>query len=138
MYKGYVDKITRSMVQGWALDAENPDRSVEVLVFVNGAMVTRTTANLSRPDLAAENLGSGHNGFSTHLPFQLDTASTQTVEIRFADTNGLVPQGTCSFAPLDDSRVAKMLAAVHNTTLSPILATHIARSGTIPLIQTAG
>jgi hypothetical protein len=84
---------------------------------------------LSRPDLAAENLGSGHNGFSTHLPFQLDTASTQTVEIRFADTNGLVPQGTCTFAPLDDSRVAKMLAAVHNTTLSPIFVTHIARSG---------
>jgi hypothetical protein len=129
MYKGYVDKITRSVVQGWALDTENPDRSVEVLVFVNGVMVARTTANLPRPDLAAQNLGSGHNGFSTYLPFRLDTASTQTVQIKFADTNEVVPQGTCAFAPLDGSRIAKMLAAVHNTTLSPILATHIARSG---------
>ncbi len=129
MYKGYVDKITRSVVQGWALDTENPDRSVEVLVFVNGVMVARTTANLPRPDLAAQNLGSGHNGFSTYLPFPLDTASTQTVEIKFANTNDIIPRGTFTFAPLDGSRVAKRLAAVKHKTLSPIFATHIARSG---------
>jgi hypothetical protein len=130
MYTGYVDNITRYLVQGWALDTENPDRSVDILVLVNGLTVARATANILRPDLAArKDLGSNRHGFRTYLPSRLDTTTTQTVQIKYAATNELVPRGNCAFAPLDRSRIATRLAAVNSAALSPIIATHIARSG---------
>jgi hypothetical protein len=130
MYDGYVDNITRYMVQGWALDSENPDQAVEILVLINGITVARITANMPRPDLAArKDLSSSHNGFSTYLPFRLDTATTQTVQIKFAATMEVVPHGTRMFGPLDDSKIAQRLAAVNSLALSPLLVTHIARSG---------
>lgn len=118
------------------MDTENPDRAVELTIWVNGIEAAQISANLPRPDLAAKKLGCGYNGFSLSFPSRLDSSLPQTVEIKYRNTRELLPRGTRIIAPLDAARIAKLLMAVKNPVLAPLFATHIARSGSTLLMDT--
>jgi hypothetical protein len=130
MYEGYVDRISRNTVEGWALNTEALDQSVEIAVLLDGAPMCRITANLSRPDVAAaKQLQSALCGFSVNLPPLLDSAAGHHVQVRFAETNLLIPNGERKFPALDAYDHAPSLTGARALELAPLFVSHQPRSG---------
>jgi hypothetical protein len=130
MHEGNVDHITRHLVEGWAFNTADVTQSVDILIFLDGFAVSCVTADLPRPDVAAEKqLPSALHGFSAPIPQFLDTAVAHCIQVKFADTNQLIPNGERRFPPLDEYDAAASLAAVRETNLSPLFVTHMPRSG---------
>src|ERR1700681_1809882 len=103
MYEGYVDHITRHAIQGWAFDTTRPGQSIDVIIVLNGTVITRATANQPRPDLAAQKqLESAPYGFTAAIPRFLNTAAPHLVQVKFADTGQLIFNGERRFPTLDD------------------------------------
>jgi hypothetical protein len=129
MYDGYVDYITRNTVQGWALNTASRNQSIDILICLNGIEISRTTANLARPDVADKfQLQSALHGFSARIPRRLDTAVAHHVEVKFADTGQLIPNGERNFPPLVNYDVAtNLLESAAN--ISALFLTHLPRSG---------
>ena len=130
MYEGYLDHITRHVVEGWAFDTDNSDQSIDILISLDGSDISRATANLSRPDVADKfKLQSALHGFSARIPRFLDTGIAHHIEVKFADTGELIPNGERRFPPLDHYDVAPSLAATREMVLLPVFLTHLPRSG---------
>ena len=130
MNEGHVDHITRHKVQGWALDSDDPNRSIDILIYVDGKAVSRTKANLPRPDVAArKNLNSALHGFSVPIRKFLDTTAPHHIQIKFADTNRPIPNGERNFLALDEYDETETLLAASKMSLSPLFLTHMPRSG---------
>lgn len=52
--ESYLDQVSPSgVVQGWAVDLNNPSSSLEIEITINAASVGLTSTNQSRPDVAA-------------------------------------------------------------------------------------
>lgn len=49
---GYVDDISRSIIEGWAFDTDHPNAPVSVSIFIDGAHRATIPASISRPGLA--------------------------------------------------------------------------------------
>ena len=77
--KGRVDELDGLTLVGWAQNPERPEAPVCLDVFVNGAAVARTMANVFRADLLAAGLGSGCHSFRVRLP---KAARTGRIEVR--------------------------------------------------------
>lgn len=60
---GFLDKVTDTVVAGWARSAYTTDTKVEVELLVNGKAVKKSVANLYREDLKQGNHGDGHHGY---------------------------------------------------------------------------
>lgn len=73
---GYVDRATRSIVEGWAVG----DGPVRLAVVVNGAVVGQTLANRARADLKSSGLGDC--GFRFMLPHPLAPELGHRIEVR--------------------------------------------------------
>ena len=52
---GHVDEISRTVVEGWAVDTERPDEAVSVSIFVNGEHRGMCQTTHARADLIAPN-----------------------------------------------------------------------------------
>src|SRR5271165_1487805 len=52
---GYVDEISRSVVEGWAIDTERPDEAVSISILVNGAHRGMCLTSHARTDLVLPN-----------------------------------------------------------------------------------
>lgn len=66
--KGFLDGIDRQYVFGWAWDPENPDKRLEVVVYVDGEQVIVGVANQYREDLEKAGIGDGGHAFWIELP----------------------------------------------------------------------
>jgi len=75
-WRGYVDRATRTVVEGWAQGAQ----PVRLAIVVNGAVVGETLANCRREDLTASGLGDC--GFSFVLPRPLSSELDHRIEVR--------------------------------------------------------
>ena len=94
MLDGHVDHISRHSVEGWALNTDLVDGSVDVVILLDGAVISQVAANLPRPDVAVKKkLKVALCGFSAQIPEALDTAITYGIEVRFANTNKILPNG---------------------------------------------
>ena len=130
MYQGHVDFISRHMAQGWALNNTDSDRCIDILIILDGSEICRVTANVPRPDVAtAMGLQSALHGFSAHFPRQLDSTVAHEIQIRFADTGSLLPNGEQRFQRLDEYDSASSLLAARDLELSALFVTHLPRSG---------
>jgi len=74
--RGYLDRATRTLVEGWAAG----ERPVRLAVVVNGAVVGETLADRRRVDLASSGLGDC--GFRFVLPRPLSAALDHRIEVR--------------------------------------------------------
>ncbi|MEM4935377.1 MAG: glycosyltransferase, partial [Thermoplasmata archaeon] len=61
--KGFLDGIDGQYVFGWAWDPENPEKRLEVVVYVDGVPVAEGVADLYREDLERAGIGDGRHGF---------------------------------------------------------------------------
>lgn len=73
---GYVDRATRTLVEGWAMG----DEPVRLAVVVNGAVVGQTLADRTRRDLKSSGLGAC--GFRFMLPQPLSPELSHRIEVR--------------------------------------------------------
>jgi hypothetical protein len=130
MFEGHVDHISRHIVHGWAIDTAAVERSIEVLICLDGADVARAIANLSRPDVAKiKKLPSPLHGFSVPIPEFMDPGAAHLLQIRFAETGQVIPNGERRFPALVEYDATPALARVQEQTLTPLLVTHLPRSG---------
>ena len=68
-FRGAVDVADPRTIEGWAVDEAEPNRQVEVQLFIDGQFVAQRRADLPRPDvLAAGRAASAEHGFRFDTP----------------------------------------------------------------------
>lgn len=95
MLKGHVDVYSPSLIAGWAVDLDAPERPVEVVIEINGEVVGRVLADQARPDVEAAVGRSGLFGFSAQI--DLSQLTGNAFRISFSDTNDVLENGGRSF-----------------------------------------
>ena len=61
---GTIDFANASGVGSWTFDKDDPTKSIDVLIQIDGTIVARATASINRPDLASITGGSTAHGYS--------------------------------------------------------------------------
>jgi hypothetical protein len=79
--RAHLDGVTRRGVRGWAWIPDQPDETVYVEAFAGNRIVGHATADVTRPDLAAWNLGTGAYGFD--LKFYQPLLGDEAPRLRF-------------------------------------------------------
>lgn len=119
MLEGHVDEVTPRSVSGWAADDAAPDRTVEVLVLVNGAKIARVACDQFREDLEKTGrLGDGRHGFSYPLDEVISEGAQAVVRVHFAETG--LPVGGAGFRLNGAGVVREPVAPVHAAVPSTI------------------
>ncbi|HEX4505310.1 MAG TPA: Hint domain-containing protein [Alphaproteobacteria bacterium] len=90
---GYVDRATRTVIEGWAQD----HAPATLAILVNGALVGETVADRRRDDLAASGLGDC--GFRFELPAPLSPGLDHRIEVRRAADWSLLHGGARVLRP---------------------------------------
>jgi autotransporter passenger strand-loop-strand repeat protein len=65
---GWLDRLDRESLAGWAFDATRPHTPVHVEILVDGNVVGEVVANLYRPDVEAAGKGDGRCGYFFRFP----------------------------------------------------------------------
>jgi hypothetical protein len=96
MFNGRVDVIRRDIISGWVGDYDDPDRELEIVVFVDGEQRGRYIADRPRRDLRALRIyGNGNHGFSVELSPQLSYDDDHDVIVRPVARGGTLDRGHC-------------------------------------------
>lgn len=91
---GRVERVSRSLISGWAYDGRQVDRHVEVALVLNGEVIARVLADRRREDLTG--IGLGRNDIAFDLPVPSGC-------ILRADEIAVVTTGTAEPLPVDES-----------------------------------
>jgi len=121
--RGHVDTVTAHGAVGWAVDTGQPGRRLTVEALQNGRRIATILADQPRPDLRAQGLGDGGNGFQLDFPPGLVDAGAHGITVRLVENDEIlfprpkrttVPQKHIAglFEALDDGLVATGWAAV--------------------------
>jgi hypothetical protein len=79
---GNLERVTRTMIEGWAFEPGDPDARLSLTILANGAEIGRVTADRPRADLAAAGVGDGGHAFQFHLPRGFSPDRAHQVEVR--------------------------------------------------------
>jgi len=82
--RAHVDSVTRHGAAGWAVDTSRPGSRLSVEALLEGRRIAVAVADQPRPDLRAQGLGDGGNGFQLDFPPGLvpgDPAANVTVRL---------------------------------------------------------
>lgn len=90
---GRVERVSRSLISGWAYDGREVDRRVEVALVLNGEVIARALADLRREDLTGIGLGRSDIAFDLPVPSGC---------ILRADDIAVVATGTAEPLPVDE------------------------------------
>jgi hypothetical protein len=93
--EGRVERVHGGVIQGWAWDAAQPDRRLELRVSLNGHEVGATVAELPRPSLADAGIGDGEYAFRFALPVTLARTGPHRLRV---DAGGAELPAATSFA----------------------------------------
>jgi hypothetical protein len=91
--RGFVDRVTPHVVEGWAQNADLPEAPVCLDILAGGTLVGRALANRYREDLKQAGLGSGCHGFAFRLPPGLASAGN-VIEVRRSLDEAVLPLST--------------------------------------------
>jgi hypothetical protein len=132
---GTVDEISRTLVSGWAIDTDCPDRPVELVINLDGHTYGRTTADRQRPNVGEimksqvrpelHSALTGRYGFEFRFEPPLPVFREVTVDVLFSETRRLLARGRKTLGPPEPSKTA----------LTPLLVTAFGRSGTTVLMR---
>ncbi len=79
--RGFVDRITRECVSGWAQSLDHPEAPVCLDVVAGGLLLGQVLASGYREDLKQAGMGSGHHSFEFVLPPEIVVAADE-IEVR--------------------------------------------------------
>ena len=79
--RGFVDRVTPHVIEGWAQNAEYPEAPVCLDIFAGNRLIGQVLANQYREDLAHAGPGSGRHAFAFSLTQTIDVA-LDAVEVR--------------------------------------------------------
>jgi O-antigen biosynthesis protein len=79
---GSLDDASHTLINGWAFDPSQPGVPVWLEVLVDDGVVGRVLANLHRPDLEHDRIGTGHHGFALWLQHGLSPLAPHVVRVR--------------------------------------------------------
>lgn len=128
MLKGHVDEVNHRFITGWAVDTDDPDGCVEILIFIGGHLHATVTCDLPRADLAGiEGFGRGAHAFRFEFASELNAQSDHRISVVFM-VNG---------TPLSNGH-RLLLGRAQRADLLPILVTAPGRSGTTLLMGRLG
>ncbi|MCA0405418.1 MAG: glycosyltransferase [Proteobacteria bacterium] len=112
--KGHVDKVEQTHIIGWAFDADDMSRRVELELYDGNELVFRFTADKLRHDFLNRGQGDGCYGFWVNLPRDLFCQSVHRLSVRFAQTGqdiGNSPQNYFSGTSEADESFSRWLLA---------------------------
>ena len=101
---GVFDLPSPSRLAGWAIDRADPDATVEVEIYREGALLLRTRADRYRPDLERGGIGTGRYGFSVDLDPPIAPEMIFALSVRAVTGDGVsgALRATGEAAPNDD------------------------------------
>ena len=79
---GYVERLSDSVLSGWAYDRADPASRPEVRVCLDGVVTLIGIAEEERLDLADAGDGDGHYGFRVPLPRSAEWRDAQRITVR--------------------------------------------------------
>jgi hypothetical protein len=79
--RGFVDRVTPHVIEGWAQNLDHPEAPVCLDIYTGGRLIGQVLANRYRGDLARAGIGSGRHAFMFTPPTGLAFAS-DAVEVR--------------------------------------------------------
>ncbi|NHN37600.1 glycosyltransferase [Pseudomaricurvus alcaniphilus] len=82
---GFIDAINNGTVIGWAYDALNPEKHLDLAVLLDGQFVGFVKAEQYREDLEAAGYKNGNCAFRFKLPNQIDDGERHVVEVRMVN-----------------------------------------------------
>jgi hypothetical protein len=80
--RGFLDRVSATLVEGWAQNPLDPEQPVMLDVCVEGIVVAQIFADHHRADLAQAGMGSGCHAFRVQLPFALTPSQQDATEVR--------------------------------------------------------
>jgi glycosyltransferase involved in cell wall biosynthesis len=92
-YQGYLDVIGDATIRGWAWMPHDPQRRLEVTVYLDGRFYTRLSADVFRADLAEHGIGGGDYAFSLRIPERFRNSDAHQMDVFIADT-GIALKGS--------------------------------------------
>jgi hypothetical protein len=102
--RGYVDRITPHVVEGWAQNVEHPEAPVCLDIYAGGRLIGQVLANRYRGDLKRAGIGSGAHSF-LFWTLPRTVSATDQVEVRRSLDGKALPR------PAQAKRVRKSIAA---------------------------
>jgi len=88
--RGFVDRVTPHVVEGWAQNVDHPEASVCLDIYAGGLLIGQVLANRYRADLKQTGLGSGRHSFSFVPPAGL-ALNAGTVVVRRSLDGAVLP-----------------------------------------------
>ncbi|MFN8392749.1 MAG: tetratricopeptide repeat protein [Bdellovibrionota bacterium] len=85
-FEGYLDEHTPESVRGWARNKRDPDRPVELEVYLDNRLFAKCLADSFRSDVRAQDRRFGSCGFQVRLPQFSDHQRAVEVAVRIAAT----------------------------------------------------
>jgi len=85
-WEGFLDRADYQAILGWAFDAGQPDRPLEVEIYDGQVMLARVTADGFRQDLRLAKKGDGRHGFALPTPTCLRDDKPHFIRARVANT----------------------------------------------------
>src|SRR5438067_2835135 len=89
-FHGHVDVISRNVISGWAEDPNSND-PVSISVFIDNKRVTTVECTDHRQDVIDAGFRNGRTFYLN--PIRNLSQGLNFIEVRFANTNSLVPNG---------------------------------------------
>ena len=81
MLRGYIERVTTDLIEGWAQNVDHPEAPVCLDIYADGRLIGQVLANRYRADLAPTGIGGGHHSFAFAPPAGL-AFTTDAVEVR--------------------------------------------------------
>ena len=88
--RGFVDRITPRVIEGWAQNIDHPEAPICLDICAGSRVIGQVLANRYRPDLKRAGIGSGYHSFAFTLPDGLAFASN-AVEVRRSLDGAVLP-----------------------------------------------
>lgn len=102
---GFVDKIKKRQVAGWAFFPKHPMIPAQPNLYVNDQLIANTKATIFRQDLLEKELHpSGECGFNFELDASQELVEGDKVQIRVAGDTKFLGRGTYFFHPPDENK----------------------------------
>jgi hypothetical protein len=93
-YYGAIDYRDCDFVKGWVFNGANPTEDINVALYIDDKLIETVPAKTLRPDVKAQNHGTGEYGYSFKIPanFKDEVPHTVSVKTVGSDYTLLIPK----------------------------------------------